>query len=203
MAYPNIEPGYLYTKVEPELPEDINIVSGENNSPIVCVLFDVDSFEFEVDKPWEPGQNDDPPPGGSDGEIETPDTPDVPVDPDTPDTPSDPDTPVEKKKIINPFVLPYNDSEFDIEGTIQEVSTTFNKNEDEDSKVSKTPFGNAGVMMNRHVYSVDALPIYEGTTQTLGGVMVDENAVPYMVEKISSICAAVLRTDAKWNIFHK
>lgn len=69
-------------------------------------------------------------------------------------------------------------SEFDIEGTIQEVSTTFNKNEDEDSKVSKTPFGNAGVMMNRHVYSVDALPIYEGTTQTLGGVMVDENAVP-------------------------
>ena len=58
MAYPNIEPGYLYTKVEPELPEDISIVSGENNSPIVCVLFDVDSFEFEVDEPWEPGKND-------------------------------------------------------------------------------------------------------------------------------------------------
>ena len=125
MAYPNIEPGYLYTKVEPELPEDISIVSGENNSPIVCVLFDVDSFEFEVDEPWEPGKNDDPPPGGVDEEIEVPDDPNIPIDPGTPDTPDTPDTPpdvpIEKKKIVNPFVLPYNDSEFDIEGLKQAV----------------------------------------------------------------------------------
>lgn len=63
-------------------------------------------------------------------------------------------------------------SEFDIEGTIQEVSANFNKGK----KVS--PFGNAGVMMNRHVYSVDANPVYDGPRQTLGGNLVDENIVP-------------------------
>lgn len=63
-------------------------------------------------------------------------------------------------------------SAFDIEGTIQEVSAGFNK----DKKDS--PFGNAGIMMNRHVYSVDAEPIYEGPRQTLGGNLVDENMVP-------------------------
>lgn len=63
-------------------------------------------------------------------------------------------------------------SEFDIEGTIKEVSDSFNK-EKKDS-----PFGNAGVMMNRHVYSVDAEPVYDGSRQTLGGNLVDENLVP-------------------------
>lgn len=63
-------------------------------------------------------------------------------------------------------------SEFDIEGTIKEVSDGFNKGK----KVS--PFGNAGVMMNRHVYSVDAEPVYDGPRQTLGGNLIDENLVP-------------------------
>ncbi len=63
-------------------------------------------------------------------------------------------------------------SEFDIEGTIQQVSAKFNKGK----KVS--PFGNAGVMINRHVYSVDAEPVYDGPRQTLGGNLVDENLVP-------------------------
>ena len=63
-------------------------------------------------------------------------------------------------------------SEFDIEGSIQEVSAGFNK----DKKDS--PFGNAGMMKDRHVYSVDAEPIYDGPKQTLGGNLVDENLVP-------------------------
>lgn len=63
-------------------------------------------------------------------------------------------------------------SEFDIEGSIQEVSTGFNKDKKE------SPFGNAGMMMDRHVYSVDAEPIYDGPRQTLGGNLVDENLVP-------------------------
>ena len=63
-------------------------------------------------------------------------------------------------------------SEFDIEGSIQEVSAGFNK----DKKDS--PFGNAGMMIDRHVYSVDAEPIYDGPRQTLGGNLVDENLVP-------------------------
>lgn len=63
-------------------------------------------------------------------------------------------------------------SEFDIEGSIKEVSDNFNKSKKE------SPFGNAGMMMDRHVYSVDAEAIYDGPRQTLGGNLVDENLVP-------------------------
>ena len=63
-------------------------------------------------------------------------------------------------------------SEFDIEGTVQEVSDNFNKGK------KQSPFGNAGMMMNRHVYSVDAEAVYDGPKQTLGGNLVDEGLVP-------------------------
>ena len=63
-------------------------------------------------------------------------------------------------------------SEFDIEGTIKEVSDRFNKGKKE------SPFGNAGMMMDRHVYSVDADPVYDGPRQTLGGNLIDEKLVP-------------------------
>lgn len=63
-------------------------------------------------------------------------------------------------------------SDFDIEGTIKEVSDSFNKGRKD------SPFGNAGMMMNRHVYSVDAEAVYDGPRQTLGGNLVDENLVP-------------------------
>lgn len=63
-------------------------------------------------------------------------------------------------------------SEFDIEGTIKEVSDDFNKGKKE------SPFGNAGIMMDRHVYSVDADSVYDGPRQTLGGNLIDEKLVP-------------------------
>ena len=63
-------------------------------------------------------------------------------------------------------------SEFNIEGTIQKVSSGFNKGKKD------SPFGNAGMMMNRHVYSVDANPVYDGPRQTLGGNLIDEKLVP-------------------------
>lgn len=63
-------------------------------------------------------------------------------------------------------------SAFDIKGTIQEVSTHFNKGK------KSSPFGNAGIMKDRHVYSVDADPVYNGTLQTLGDNLVDEDFVP-------------------------
>ena len=63
-------------------------------------------------------------------------------------------------------------SAFDIEGTIKEVSDEFNKGKKE------SPFGNAGLMIDRHVYSVDAVPAYDGTIQTLGNILVDEDYVP-------------------------
>ena len=63
-------------------------------------------------------------------------------------------------------------SEFDIEGTVQEVSASFNKGK------KQSPFGNAGIMKNRHVFSVDAEAVYDGPRQTLGGNLVDEGLVP-------------------------
>lgn len=63
-------------------------------------------------------------------------------------------------------------SEFTITGTIREVSDNFNK----DGKNS--PFGTAGIMRNRSVFSIDAEAIYNGPTMTLGGNLVDESLVP-------------------------
>ena len=63
-------------------------------------------------------------------------------------------------------------SEFDIEGSIQEISDKFNKGKKD------SPFGNAGMMKDRHVYSVDADAVYDGPRQTLGGNLIDENLVP-------------------------
>lgn len=63
-------------------------------------------------------------------------------------------------------------SKFDIEGTIKEVSDGFNKGKKE------SPFGNAGMMMDRHVYSVDAEAVYDGPRQTLGGNLIGDNFVP-------------------------
>lgn len=63
-------------------------------------------------------------------------------------------------------------SSFDIEGTIQEVSDGFNKGK------KNSPFGNAGMMKDRHVYSVDAEAVYDGPRQTLGGNLIDELLVP-------------------------
>lgn len=72
-----------------------------------------------------------------------------------------------------PFSLKGNSvSEFDIEGTIPEVSDNFNKGQKD------SPFGDAGIMHHRHVYTVDAAPVYDGPTMTLGGVVIDEGLVP-------------------------
>ena len=72
-----------------------------------------------------------------------------------------------------PFEQKYRtESIFDIEGTIKEVSDNFNQGKKE------TPFGNAGIMIDRHVYSVDADPRYEGPCQLLGDIIVDEEFVP-------------------------
>lgn len=65
-------------------------------------------------------------------------------------------------------------SVFDIVGTIPEVSANFNK----EKKEAPSPFGTAGIMKNRHVYSVDANAVYDGPRMTLGGNLVDESFVP-------------------------
>lgn len=72
-----------------------------------------------------------------------------------------------------PFVKKDNTlSSFDITGSIKEVSDNFNKGKKD------SPFGTAGVMIDRHILSVDATTTYEGTQQTLGDILVDEEFVP-------------------------
>lgn len=61
---------------------------------------------------------------------------------------------------------------FDIEGSIEDISKNFNKG------CNNSPFGDAGIMKDRHVFSVDASAVYEGTTMTLGGNIIDESLVP-------------------------
>lgn len=63
-------------------------------------------------------------------------------------------------------------SSFDIEGTIKEVSDHFNEGR------NNSPFCDAGIMRNRHVISVDTIPVYDGTYMTLGGNLVNESLVP-------------------------
>ena len=72
-----------------------------------------------------------------------------------------------------PFEMKNNKvSDFTIDGSIKEVSDDFNKG------AKDSPFGSAGIMQNRHVFSVDTTAVYDGTFMTLGGNLVDENFVP-------------------------
>ena len=63
-------------------------------------------------------------------------------------------------------------SVFNIDGTIREVSDGFNKGHKD------SPFGDAGIMRSRYVYSINTIPVYDGTRMTLGGNLVDEELVP-------------------------
>lgn len=63
-------------------------------------------------------------------------------------------------------------SSFDITGDIKEVSDSFNKSRKD------SPFGTAGTMSNRQVWTADAVAEYDGPVMTLGGCLVDEAMVP-------------------------
>ena len=72
-----------------------------------------------------------------------------------------------------PFVEKKNTlSEFEITGSIKEVSDTFNRGRKD------SPFGTAGIVVNRKIITVDSTFIYNGTSQTLGDILVDEEFVP-------------------------
>lgn len=63
-------------------------------------------------------------------------------------------------------------SEFAIAGSISEVSDNFNK------AGKDTPFGTAGIMCRRKVFSLNTTPVYRGTYMTLGDIVIDESLVP-------------------------
>lgn len=72
-----------------------------------------------------------------------------------------------------PFEAKGKEIEFTIEGDIKSVSDNFNK-EKKDS-----PFEDAGIMINRQVYTIKSSPCYAGDVkQTLGDILVDEQFVP-------------------------
>ena len=65
-----------------------------------------------------------------------------------------------------------SESTFEIKGTIKEVSDNFNKGKKE------SPFGDAGIMRKRKVFTTETTPVYDGTRITLGDCLVDESLVP-------------------------
>ena len=66
-------------------------------------------------------------------------------------------------------------SEFDIEGSLYEVSEEFNK----DAKpTTPSPFCNAGVMIDRKVWSSNVKAVYDGPSLTLGQLVVPDDYVP-------------------------
>ena len=71
-----------------------------------------------------------------------------------------------------PCALKANQKSFTINGTIPEVSANFNKGKKE------SPFGNAGIIRERKVFTADTTPIYDGHFTTLGEIIIDEKDVP-------------------------
>ena len=72
-----------------------------------------------------------------------------------------------------PFEVKGKEVEFTIEGDIKSVSDNFN------SAKKDSPFEDAGIMINRQVYTVKTSPCYAGDVkQTLGDILVDEEFVP-------------------------
>lgn len=72
-----------------------------------------------------------------------------------------------------PFETKGNKIEFTIEGDIKSVSDNFNKAKKD------SPFEDAGIMIDRQVYTIKSSPCYAGDVrQTLGDILVDEEFVP-------------------------
>lgn len=61
---------------------------------------------------------------------------------------------------------------FPIEGTLEEVSANFNKENE------KFEFENTGMMRNRHVATIATIPNYNGKSIVLGQILLPENKVP-------------------------
>lgn len=64
--------------------------------------------------------------------------------------------------------------EFDINGSLEEISDNFSSN-----KPSKSPFEISGIMVNRKVYTVKTTPDYKGKLITLNDIIIqDESLIP-------------------------
>lgn len=66
----------------------------------------------------------------------------------------------------------FNRREFEIEGDLVHITSNFN------CEKSKSPFGDAGLMRDRRVWTTDVEAIYDGQRLTLGDLVIDERDVP-------------------------
>ena len=66
-------------------------------------------------------------------------------------------------------------SEFTIEGDLVSITENFNRSEKQNAP---SPFGNAGFMCDRHVWSTDVVSKYDGPFLTLGQLIVPDEKVP-------------------------
>lgn len=77
--------------------------------------------------------------------------------------------------MANAFKVKNNDfvpSIFKINGSLSEISDSFNKNK------SLSPFKNSGVMINRTVHTVATFPDYQESHVTLGDILLPDDDVP-------------------------
>jgi DNA (cytosine-5)-methyltransferase 1 len=65
-------------------------------------------------------------------------------------------------------------SEFVIKGDLAEVSDTFNAGKG----AGTSPFGNAGIMAGRKVWTIDTTPAYDGPRAALGDIILPSSKVP-------------------------
>ena len=68
-------------------------------------------------------------------------------------------------------------SSFKISGTLIDITQEFNRPK-ESKKKNVTPFGNAGIMSHRQVWTLNVEASYNGNFMTLGEVLVNEDEVP-------------------------
>ena len=69
---------------------------------------------------------------------------------------------------------------FKLEGNLEEISTDFNKGK------KNSPFENAGLMVDRHVYTLKSKAIFNGTPATIGDILQDPKEIPkefYLTKK--------------------
>ncbi len=69
---------------------------------------------------------------------------------------------------------PVDVKEFDLQNDIREVSANFNI----EKKGAVSPFKNAGIMINSHVFTAKTTPAYDGPRMTLGDIVLPEDQVP-------------------------
>lgn len=68
--------------------------------------------------------------------------------------------------------IPIHEDYFKLDGDLVEISESFQGDK------NRSPFQNAGIMVDRNVYSVKTTPQYEGKYTVLGDILINDNDVP-------------------------